>query len=87
MGTISYRFYFNLIIILLFIHNSKQNDLRLGGLYRYSYYPSIQFALKQVNRYFQNTTKNFQFLLNDTERIIDVNMRVFSSFLFILFLV
>jgi uncharacterized FlaG/YvyC family protein len=84
MGTKSFRLF---IIIVLFYsiladyyyhhhhHNLNANRQRitLSGLFTHSHYPSIQFALEQVNSDLSSLQTNIEFHLNKTEGIIHVN--------------
>jgi hypothetical protein len=71
MGTESFRLFFITILfysILADYYYANRQCINLSGLYTHSYYPSIQFALEQVN-----SQTNIEFYLNETEGIIDVN--------------
>lgn len=62
--------------------NVSRQRIILSGLYTHSNYPSIQFALNQVNSYLLLSQKNLQFSLNETEGIIHVNCLLFNFYFF-----
>jgi len=81
MGTESFRLF--LIIIVLFYSvladysyhhhlNANRRRIILSSLFTDSHYPSIDFALEQVNSELLSET-NQEFYLNETEGIIHVN--------------
>jgi hypothetical protein len=86
MGTEPFRLFLLLIIVLLYsvladyyyYHhhhhlNANRQRITLSGLYTHSHYPSIHFALEQVNSQLLLSQKNLEFYLNETEGIINVN--------------
>ena len=93
MGTKSFRL--SLIIILLFYSiradyyhriNANRQHITLNGLFTYSHYPSLQFALEQVNSDLLLSETNIEFHLNKTEGILQVNFSKNQKFFFLKFL-
>jgi hypothetical protein len=83
MGTESFRLFLVIIIIVLFYSvladyyyhhhlNANRRRIILSSLFTDSHYPSIDFALEQVNSQLLSET-NQEFYLNETEGIIHVN--------------
>jgi hypothetical protein len=87
MGTEPFRLFLIIIIVLLYsvladyyyYHhhhhhlNANRQRITLSGLYTHSHYPSIHFALEQVNSQLLLSQTNLEFSLNETEGIINVN--------------
>ena len=84
MGTEPFRVSFVLIVVLLYsafadycpYHNYHFNDnwkrITLNGLFTSSSYPSIHFALKQVNSLLLSQIK-LEFHLHKSEEVIDAS--------------
>ncbi|CAF4744254.1 unnamed protein product, partial [Rotaria magnacalcarata] len=77
MGTESFRLFLVLIFVLVYSvlannyydhhHlNANRQHITLNGLFTNSYYPSIHFALEQVNAQLLSPI-NLEFHLNETE--------------------
>ncbi|CAF3496543.1 unnamed protein product [Rotaria sp. Silwood1] len=92
MGTESYRLFFVLIIVLCYsaladyyYHhhhvNANRQRIILNGLFTHTHYPSIHFALEQVNSQLLSQI-NLEFYLNETEGFIhcDVGTSVKTFF-------
>jgi hypothetical protein len=81
MGTESFRLFLFLILFYsifanyyYYNRNVHRQRITLGGLYTHSRYPSIQFALEQINTQFLLSSQtNIEFYLNETEGIIHVS--------------
>lgn len=81
MGTEAFRLFFVLIVVLVdsvfadyyYRHpqNANRRRITLKGLFSQSYYPSIHFALQQVNSELLSE-KNLEFHINETEGTIHV---------------
>ena len=84
MGTVSLRLVLLLSIVLFDTalagdehssrHHRNVNRRRLtfNGLFTHSHYPSIQFALEQVNRQLFLSNANLEYYVNETAGIINV---------------
>ncbi|CAF4188269.1 unnamed protein product, partial [Rotaria sp. Silwood2] len=91
MGTESFRLFFVLIIVLLYsaladyyYHhhvNANRQRIILNGLFTHSQYPSIHFAVEQVNSQLLSQI-NLEFYLNETKGFIhcDVGTSVKTFF-------
>lgn len=77
MGTESFRLFLMMFFYSIFADyhhlNANRQRITLSGLYTHSHYPSIHFALDQVNSHLLLSQTNLQFNLNKTEEIIHVN--------------
>jgi hypothetical protein len=82
MGSESFRLFLFIIIVLFYsiladdYHhhlNANRRRITLSGLFTHSYYPSIHFALEQVNSQLLLSERNLELHLNETEGIIHVN--------------
>jgi hypothetical protein len=91
MGTESFRLF--LIIIVLFYSvladysyhyhlNANRRRIILSSLFTDSHYPSIDFALEQVNSQLLFET-NQEFYLNETEGIIHVNSSNYENEIYV----
>lgn len=82
MGTESFRLFLFLFIVLIYSviadyyyyhhQNANRQRITLNGLFTHSHYPSIHFALEQVNSQLLSPI-NLEFHLNETEGSIQVN--------------
>jgi len=82
MGTESFRLFLAITIIIVLFYsiiadyhhlNANRQRITLSGLYAHSHYPSIYFALEQVNSQLLLSQTNLELYLNETEGIIHVN--------------
>ena len=79
MGTISYRLFLVLFYSINFFEylNGNRQRIILSGLYTHAHYPSIHFAIEQVNTQLLLSQTNLEFSLNQTEGIIHVKIDYF----------
>ena len=92
MGTKPFRLFLFIIIGLFcsiyadYSHhhlNANRQRITLSGLFTHSHYPSIHFALEQVNSELLSSRTNLEFALNKTEGIIHVrSFKLIQKFLF-----